>query len=94
MQRADKVRAVGARVGQGGRVVEENIQITVGNGLGQAFRGFKVQAHGTEPEGRAAASLLGNGAGQRFVVSGMAEQHLGGLDADQGGMVFEVVKEM
>ncbi len=43
---------------------------------------------------RAAARLFGNGAGQRFVVSGMTEQHLGGLNAGQGGMVFEVVKEM
>src|SRR5471032_3517856 len=94
LQRTDKLRAVGARVGQGGRVVEENVQIAVGNRLGQQIRGLQVQTHGAEAELWAVTGLFGDVASQCLVIRGVAEQDLRRVDADKGRVVFEVVKEM
>jgi hypothetical protein len=40
------------------------------------------------------AGLFGDGAGQGFVIGGVAEQYLRRVEAGKGRVMFEVVKEM
>src|SRR5690606_29824922 len=66
----------------------------IGNRRGQRCGAFQVKAPGAELKARMLAGLFGNGAGQGFVIGGVAKHDLRRVEAGEGRVMFEVVKEM